>query len=95
MDKIRLQIFSMNALHFCIYDKDQKHLLYNRVHVKFVGEVDAIVLPIISMDNGWSLFVASTEAVWPSGEVCLSHSGSVVLKQVLRLGVCILQSKPP
>jgi len=24
------------------------------VHVKFVGEVDTIVLPIISMDNGWS-----------------------------------------
>jgi len=37
----------------------------------FVGEVNAIVFPIISTDNGWSPFVTSTEAVWPSGEVCL------------------------
>jgi hypothetical protein len=47
-----------------------------RVHVKFVVEVDAIVLPIISMDNGWSPFVTSTEAVWPSGEVCLLRKES-------------------
>jgi len=67
----------MNALHVCIYDnKGQKHFLYNRVHVKFVGEVDAIVLPIISMDNGWPPFVTSTEAVWPSGEVCLLRKES-------------------
>jgi len=29
----------------------------------FVGKVDTIVLPIISIDNGWSPFVTSTEAV--------------------------------
>jgi len=45
-------------------------------HVKFVGEVDTTVLHIISMDNDWSPFVTSTEAVWPSGEVCLLRKES-------------------
>ncbi len=52
-------------------DQDNPKIGEIWVHVKFVGEVDAIILLIIPIYNGWSPFVTSTEAVWPSGEVCL------------------------
>ncbi len=46
----RLRFFCENSCQFGIF---------SGVHVEFVGEVDTIVLPIISIDNGWSPFVTS------------------------------------
>jgi hypothetical protein len=77
-------MFEKIASFFHPIRRAQGKSIKSRVHVKFVGEVDTIVLPIISMDNDWSPFVTSTEAVWPSGEVCLQRNVFVseMLKKV-------------